>query len=260
MNVIRKTIFILIITLFVLITGAVVFLSERYTPPILMYHNLDNEFMRSKLSVSPESFDKQMRFISRHYNPVSLKELAAMVKNKEKIPKGTIAITFDDGYENNYTSGYPVLKKYRIKATIFLIVDKINTPGYLTEEQIKEMHQSGLVDFGAHTLTHPYLTEIPKLRLKQEIYDSKKKLEEMFGWEYEVFAYPGGRFNQNAKEMVEEAGYFAAVATSPGEKFPNDDIYALKRVRISRSSDNSWVFWLYSSGEYIWIKEMRDEE
>lgn len=250
-----------LIAIFALVfLGAYLLLKDKYVPPILMYHKVDQDYQVSKLSVSPESFEREMEFISRHYNCISLRKLAILIKNKQPVPPHTVVITFDDGYENNYTNAFPILKKYNLKATIFLILEKIGQEGYLSWEQIKEMQRSGLIDFGSHTISHQNLTRIPLEVAWQEIYQSKHLLQELTGVEVEVFAYPAGGFNQQIKELVQQAGYLAAVATSPGERYPSDDIYALKRVRISRTSSNPWVFWLYSSGYYTWIKEMRDEE
>lgn len=260
MRIIKRVVIWIIIIFSLLASGIYTLLYNKYFPPILMYHNITGHDTSSKLSVSPDSFERQIRFIARHYNSVTVLQLAEMVKSKSRLPKATIAVTFDDGYENNYTNAFPILKKYNVKATIFLIVDKIARPGYLNLAQIKEMNESGLIDFGSHTISHANLTEIQDNDAWQEIYYSKTKLENMLGWEIKVFSYPGGGFNHKIKEMVKKAGYICAVATAPGEKFPNDNIYSLKRVRVSRSSDNLWVFWLYSSGYYTWIKEMRDEE
>ena len=102
-------------------------LLKHYTVPILMYHYVNNEEpLKSRLGVSPESFERQMRFLrERKYNIVSLEELTDLIKNKKRIPPMTAAVTFDDGYLDNYTHAYPVLKKYNIPAAIFVVINRI---------------------------------------------------------------------------------------------------------------------------------------
>mgnify|MGYP001561633691 FL=1 len=80
-------------------------LLKHYTVPILMYHYVNNEEpLKSRLGVSPETFERQMRFLrERKYNIVSLEELTDLIKNKKKIPPMSVAVTFDDGYLDNYT-------------------------------------------------------------------------------------------------------------------------------------------------------------
>ena len=247
--------------LFVSLSVAVIiFLSDKYVPPVLMYHSIDYNHMHSKLSVSPEDFRRQMEFIKNNYQPLRLIDLSRKIKEGKSVERGDIAVTFDDGYENNYSHAFPVLKEFGVPATISLIFDRIGEEGYLNQEQIREMKESGLIDFSSHTLSHKFLTDYSLDIVNKEIFDSKKKLEDMFCWNFDIFVYPGGRFNSEIKSLVEEAGYYAAYATSPGEQFDNDDIYALKRVRISRSSHSLWIFWLYSCGDYTWIKEWRDED
>ncbi len=257
---IKRILIVDIAIFFVLSIIVFFFFSTKYVPPVLMYHSIDCNHMSSKLSVSPQDFEKHIEFISKNYNPLRLIDISKKIKEKEKISRGDIAITFDDGYENNYTCAFPILKKFNVPATIFLIFDKIGQEGYLKKEQIIEMKESGLIDFGSHTLSHKFLTDYDLDTARKEIFDSKIKLENMFNWDFDIFAYPGGRFNSEIRALAEEAGYYAAYATSPGEKFDNDDMYALKRVRVSRSSHNPLVFWLYSSGDYTWIKEWRDED
>jgi len=229
--------------------------------PILMYHNIDQNWEKSKISVSPQSFEKQMRFLVRNrYNIVSLDKLAGMLKSDKKIPYKTVAVTFDDGYENNYTNAFPVLKRYNIPATIFVVIDKIGKEGYLTWEQIEEM-AGNKIEIGSHTLSECYLPDIKdSARLKREIYGSRRLLKERIPEAGDFIAYCSGGFNKDIRQMVIDAGYDGACATNPGKAYPDDDIYALKRLRISRTSDNLFVFWIEASGFYTWIKEHRDED
>ena len=75
-----------------------------------------------------------------------------------------------------------------------------------------------------------------------------------------TLCYPTGAFNEEVKEVVREIDYKGACTTSPGQKYPDDDIFGLKRVRISRSSDSLLVFWIESSGYYTFVKEHRDDD
>jgi len=244
----------------VTIVALSLFLKSIYVVPVLMYHKIDKHSQESKLSVSPESFERQMRFLrKRNYNIVSLGQLVDMI-SKGRIPRKTACVTFDDGYRNNYTDAYPVLKRYNIPASIFMPVDKIGRQGYLTWGQLKEMSESG-IDIGSHTLSEVYLPDIKDdRRLKDEIFKSRRILSSRLPGAGEFFAYCSGGFNEKIRQMVIDAGYKGACATNPGKSYPDNDIYALKRLRISRTSDNLFVFWIETSGFYTWIKEHRDDD
>lgn len=239
------------------------FVGRQYVVPILMYHSVNpTAAAENRLAVSVATFERQMAFLkSWHYNVLPLEALADLVKAKKKIPARTVAITFDDGYKDNYTYAFPVLKKYGFAATIFLIVNEIGRSDRLGWNEIKQMRDSGIITFGSHSLgPGPLINIKSEQELKRQIFESKKILEEKLGRKAVLFSYPEGRFNDKIKELVKDAGYKAAVVTSPGKKFAGDDIFVLKRLRISATSDNLFVFWIETSGYYTFIKEHRDED
>jgi len=253
---------IFIITAAAVLVGGVLFLRAQYVVPVLMYHSVDEKAQETKLSVSPANFERQMKFLSeREYNVVTLQELVETIEKGRGFPARTVAITFDDGYENNYTCAFPVIRKYNIPVTIFVIMDKVGREGYLSWRQIREMTESGLVSIGSHTFNHAYLPGVSdKGRLRIEIFKSKQLVRMLTGQENIFFSYPLGGFNEEIRRLAIEAGYTGACATNPGGRYPDNDIYAIKRVRISRTSDNLFVFWIESSGYYTFVKEMRDED
>ncbi len=235
--------------------------ARAYTPPILMYHSVDPSVDSSnRLNVHPDSFERQMRFLRRfRYNIVTVEELAGIIRRGENIPPRTVAITFDDGYKNNYTHAFPVLQKYRIPATLFIIVREVGRPqnDRLDWSEIEEMQRSGLVRIGSHCIGPDPLIKLTDEQMVSEIRDSKEALSERLGVEIGVFSYPEGMYTARIKDVVKEAGYAAAVATNPGKGSAWNDIFALKRLRIGPSSDSLFVFWLESSGYYTFIKEHR---
>lgn len=242
------------------------FAASHYTAPILMYHYInDEEPLKSKLGVSPSSFEKQMRFLRRHnYNIITLEELVNLIAGENKIPRKTVAITFDDGYLDNYTNAYPVLKKYNIPATIFVVINRIGRSlgqdDYMGWGQIKELAESGLITIGSHSMNHPNLSEVDsKDELEYEILESKKILEEKLKKRIDFFSYPFGGVSVKARASCARAGYRACVGTNFPKGYPNNDIYALKRLRISENSRNLFIFWVESSGFYTYIKERRDD-
>jgi len=254
------------IALFVVIVFAAVIVLVRvvaalvFVPPILMYHSLDEYAETSKLSVSPESFAKQMEYLFKHkYNVISLGEMVEMIKSGTRVPHKTVAITFDDGYRNNYLIGYPILRHYNFPATLFVITDFVGLDGYVTWEDLSQM-SGGVITIGSHTKSTPALKKIRGERLEDEVSGSKKLLEQKLGVAIDYMSYPLGSFDDVVKNEVKKAGYLAAVATNPGMSKRADDVYALKRLRISRTSNNLLVFWLEISGYYTWIKEIRDED
>ena len=238
------------------------YLRRNYVVPILMYHSVNAVAPpENRLVVSAASFERQMRFLKEHrYNVVSLEAIAELIREKKKIPDRTLAITFDDGYKDNYTYAFPILKKYSLPATVFIIVNEVNRlqNDRLNWSQIKEMHDSGLITIGSHCLNPEPLVNIKSEEvLRREIFEAKKILEDKLNSRVNIFSYPGGLFNDKIRGLVIEAGYKMAVATNPGRKFSNNDIFALKRLRISSTSDGLFVFWFEASGYYNMMRERR---
>ena len=194
-----------------------------------------------------------------HYNVVGLDKIAAYLEKKEKIPAKTIAITIDDGFEDNYKYAYPVLKRYWIPATIFVIVNKIGQPGWLTWDEIKEMSGSGVVTIGSHTLSHRWLPSLNDLDLKEELTGSKRAFEEKLSKPCDFLCYPIGAHDERVKRAAKDAGYKAVCGTNPGRLKSSGDIYAIKRIRISDSSDSLFIFWGETTGLYTFLKENRSK-
>ena len=256
----KKRSIIVLVSVIVLTAAAAALSKAAYVVPVLMYHSIDYSEKTTKLSVSPENFERQMEFLRKSkYNVVGLDKLIPYIKKKEKIPPKTVAITFDDGYYNNYRYAFPVLKKYNLPATIFVIVNKIGKEGWVDWGQLKEMADSGIILIGSHTKSHLWLPSLGQKRLEEELAGSKKILEDRLRLKANLLSYPIGAFDERVKEAAKAAGYILAVTTNPGRFRPADDVYAVKRIKISRTSDNLFVFWFETSGYYTWIKEHRDD-
>jgi len=253
----KRIIFIcaVILLVFGLLAG---FIRGKYVPPILAYHMIEPQFQYA-LAISDKTFEKQMKFFKeRHYNLVTLEQLAILIREHKKIPPRTVSITFDDGYQDNYTYAFPVLKKYGIPATIFLIYDEVGRSANdrLSWEMIKEMQSSGLITFGSHTLgPEPLINFKSKEEIKRQIFESKRLLEEKLGRTVNFFSYPEGFFTPEIRQMVIDANYLAAVGTKTRKGYPNDDVFVLKRLRISENSRNMFIFWAETSGYYTFFKE-----
>ena len=190
----KRTAAIVVVVLAVVVAITLaVFAKTSYVIPVLMYHSIDHNDRVSKLSVSPESFRRQMEFLrAHHYNIVDLETIQRYMQRKEKVPPKTVAITFDDGFYNNYQNAFPVLKEFKIPATMFVIVDKIGQPGWMGWNELKEMSGSGLVTIGSHTLSHPWLTALGTKALHAELDDSKQILERQLGRKVDFLCYPMG--------------------------------------------------------------------
>lgn len=244
-------------------TGLWLFLRAIYYPPILMYHSVNPpaSYNMPMLTVSPRTFEKQMRFLREHnYNVITLEALANLIRGKKRIPSKTLTITLDDGYRDSYTHAFPILKKYQMPATIFIIINEVGRAqgDRLSWEEIKEMRDSGLITFGSHTLGPEPLVNIKSDTLvKSQIFDSKKILEEKLARPVNCFSYPEGLLNFRIRSLVQEAGYKVAVSTRPGKQYHNNDIFVLRRLRISEKASNMFIFWFETSGYYTFFKQRR---
>ncbi len=237
------------------------FLNSIYRLPILMYHAVDEvSGPRNRLVVPPEIFANQMRYLhERGYAVVTLDEAVSYITQNRRLPRKTVAITFDDGYENNYTYAYPVLVKYHIPAAIFVIVRLVGTEGFLTWDQIREMSRSGIVNIESHSTSHLWLTGLDARKLKEELESSRKVLEDALNKKVRYLCYPMGGYDERVKSAAREAGYSAAFATKPKTLLRAPDLYAIDRVKISLSSDNPFVFAIKVSGYHAFFRTFKDD-
>jgi len=214
--------------------------AENSKVAILTYHSIDKS--GSVVSISPETFRKQMQYLSESsFNVVSLSEILAAFRDRRLLPAKTVVITFDDGYKNVYTEAFPVLNSYGFTATTFLITNYCgkhnNWPGQLPSlerrpllswSEIEEMRKHGF-EFGAHTRTHPDLTQIPIEQAAREITESKLEIQDRLGVETETFAYPYGKFDSKVKEIVRRQ-FHGACSTNLGTVVIGDDLSLMKRI------------------------------
>jgi len=243
------------------IAGFYFYIRAKYVVPILMYHHIDEGGSSSSLSVSPENFRRQMHFLSRHnYNVIALAELLEAELKKERLPRNTVVLTFDDGYEDNFYSAYPVLKKYGLPAIIFVIVDSVGQEGYLNYTQMKEMASSGIITIGSHTSTGDYLPGKKDPQLEREIGASKRILEARLNKRVDFFCYPIGGFTPRIQEIVKKYGYRASCTTNRGKfkSYKNCDLFALKRIKVKDNLANLFVFRVKLSGYYNLFRRVRE--
>ncbi len=220
--------------------------------PVLMYHAFSDSGEQDRYIVSKRSFAKQMRLLRLlRYRTISFEELARTVREHRLPPRRSVVITIDDGYVDNLEIAYPVLRRHNLKATIFLISDRLGkandwatgaTKGrpLLNEEQIARLRE-GPIQLGAHTRTHPRLTEIPDEQVGEEIEGSRAELEQRLGVPINVFAYPFGRYDQRAVDAVKSGGLLGAGTTEPRLVAPSDDPALFPRIEIE-GSDTTAVF------------------
>lgn len=200
-----------------------------YEPKVFMYHLILDEpySIYEDLFVRPSELEEQIGILD------SLGYDYAFAEDYGIKPRPTAILTFDDGYEDNYTEMFPILKKTGAKATVFLATSLVGTDGYLTETQIREMSASGLVSFQSHTVSHCELSSMSADRIASELKNSIDYIESLTGQKVRALAYPAGRYSDAAVAEVSKYVDFAYTTKSPSNT-PSSDALLLPRWRISR--------------------------
>ena len=212
--------------------------------PVLMYHAVsDDTWGIAELFVSPASMEAQIKaLLNAGYTPITFEDL----DHVDLIAK-PVLLTFDDGYRDNYTSLFPLLKKYQVKATVFLIGRMTGADKYLTIDQIREMQASGLVSFQSHTMSHSNLDELNATQLHGEMADSRMAIARLTGREPFVLCYPSGRANALAKQIAAQYYQFGLHMTGSAFVTGSTPPFGIYRYYISRYTDLS-TFLAYLRG------------
>jgi len=214
--------------------------------PVLAYHKIACGFELGVNSISPRRFERQIRFIAEQgYTAITPDDLIHAFQSHSPLPPRSILITFDDGYENFYTDAYPILKKYGLTATVFVLagyMGRLNTwdvqlglkrPKHLSRDQIQALFKDG-IGIGSHGLHHRFLTHCHPVEAKAELQESKSLLEELLQHPIHSFAYPYGSVNPATAEMVQATGYSIAFSLEPYREITSESIYCFPRIAIYR--------------------------
>jgi peptidoglycan/xylan/chitin deacetylase (PgdA/CDA1 family) len=217
---------------------------------ILEYHRV-TDLDRGALAVPTAAFREQLQhLLGRGYRNVSLHEAAPGLAEGRDPGRRAFAVTFDDGYRDNYLHALPVLRELGLKATLFLPCRYVGAEevfpwdcrraadwGGVREEDLpvtwghlREMRAGGVFDFGSHTVSHVLLTRVGRPRAAAEITQSKRVLEDALGQEVRCFCYPAGDVDRRVIPLVREAGYRVGVVTPP-RRVPRS-VYTLRRVGV----------------------------
>ncbi|HFB52094.1 MAG TPA: polysaccharide deacetylase family protein [Anaerolineae bacterium] len=216
--------------------------------PILMYHYLsippqDADIYRKDLSVTPANFDAQLAYLKENgYTTIHLRDLVYVLAGRRNLPPKPIIITFDDGYRDNYTNAFPLLKKYGFTATFSVVTDPLDfgDPRYMSWDNIIEMHAAGM-EIGAHTKRHYDLRSNDMDFLVYEILGSKEAIEARIGEPVRVFVYPSGEYTPLTEKVVASANYWAALTTAYGAEETFATRFELPRIRM-RGTDTIETF------------------
>ncbi|MCQ2969864.1 MAG: polysaccharide deacetylase family protein [Clostridium sp.] len=213
---------------------------EEVKIPILMYHSISSDDPDNSLMVSPELFNEQMTWLSNNgFTTMSLEEVYEAFQTGN-VPVKPVAITFDDGYTDNYIKAYPILKDYGMKATFFIITNNTDKDGYyMNTDMLKEMKEYGM-EIENHTAYHFELSGASMEDQKMTIEDGQAFLKENIGIESKFLCYPVGRYDDTTINLNEQLGVKAAVTTEYGFASISDGLYTLKRIRISPMSMESF--------------------
>ena len=211
--------------------------DEPVQIPILMYHAVHvmdpSEASNANLIIDPDLFEAQIKALSKAGYYFLTPEEAYKAFTENALPaKKVVWLTFDDGNEDFYTIAYPILKKYKAKATNNVITGfvKKGNAGNLTVKQMKEMMAHGM-SFQSHTVNHPDLSTTDKATQKVELTDSIDFLENKLNTKGNTIAYPSGRYNQTTLDLAKKT-YKLGLTTNEGLASAKDGLLSLNRVRI----------------------------
>ncbi len=207
--------------------------------PILMYHHIQPEDQaktakQTSLSVYTPIFREQMQYLKdKGYTTISPADLAGFLENGTPLPNKPVLLTFDDGYSDNYSDMFPVLKEMGMRGVVFMITGLADNPGYLSWNQIGEMSTNGIY-FGNHTWSHHNMKAVLDV-IQKEVGTAETQLKERFLNQEKIFAYPYGLMSPLAINYLSTNGYRMAFDTVSGRIQCAKKKYELTRIRVGNT-------------------------
>ncbi len=211
--------------------------------PILMYHHIGTapigaDKIRQNLTVSTATFKRHLALLkARKYHAITFSDIDNSIEHGTPLPPKSIMITLDDGYDDNYLNAFPALRDTDMRAVFYIITDKVGTDGYMSWQQVKELKTSN-EEIGSHTRTHPDLSVISAnhQKLKEEIVNAKKILEDQQLGPILSLAYPSGKYNTAVAVLAGDTYKFSRT-THHGIFSETSKRAEIPDLRISEDSD-----------------------
>lgn len=218
------------------------FADEKINIPILCYHNL-NPVKPGSMNLTPKKFEDQIKWIKENgFTIIPLKEAVAYLQGtRATLPKKSVVITVDDGWQSVYTYMLPIVKKYNIPVTLFIYPETISHgKNAMTWEELKKLQQTGLFDIQSHTYSHPNFKQEKRLAsaagfekfVSGELVRSKKILEEKLGEKITLLAWPFGIYDKYLEDEAKKAGYEMAFSIDARAANTNNRPMAQPRFMI----------------------------
>lgn len=227
---------------------------------VLTYHSLDES--HSPISTARNEFQMHLYWLAlAGYTTCTLARF--FDRKIGSLSSKTVALTFDDGYENLYEIGFPLLNKLGFKATIFVPTGYVGRTNAWDSQEIhipnlpllswgalRELSNAGF-EIGSHGVEHVRLSALPVHQIRKEVHDSKKELEDRLGRSVHSFSYPFGDYTPSVIEEVQRAGYLCACTTVWGRVTQGSDPFAIKRLSVGSGTDLSRFRLMVSGGAWL---------
>lgn len=217
---------------------------------VLMYHRVGPlpphaEQEEKSLTVSATRFELDLRELRAAGCHCLTMAQASTLLSRGELPRHAVVLTFDDGYDDNYTVAWPLMRKYGYVGTFNIVYDSLSAPGHMNREQVKELAAAGN-ELGSHTVSHAVLTRLDEAHLKMEVTEPRQKLQSLIGSPIVTFCYPEGRHNSRVVNSVRQAGYRVAMTVERGSWTPDTPPLEIPRFRMAEQVDlqkclGSWL-------------------
>ncbi|HLV80357.1 MAG TPA: polysaccharide deacetylase family protein [Chthonomonadaceae bacterium] len=233
-------------------------MTYDFAVPVLMYHRIcdltpreaRSPLLRS-LTVSPEHFEQQVRYLVENgFTFLLARQVEDAVRAHKPLPDKAVVLTLDDGYKDNFDHAFPILRKYGVPATMFLVTATVNTEGHLSWDDVLVMRREQ-VGYGSHTVHHYDLTLLPAGQVDYELCASRRTIESHLGTPIADIAYPSGKVNLLVQARAKADGYLAGWKKGGGPVQPENDPYLLPRVRVCGGTTMAEFKRIVWSGVYV---------
>lgn len=236
----------ILVLLGLVLSFSILFLYKDEKVAVLGYHSFSENVEEDMFIMPISEFEEQLKYLKGHnYTTLSLDEFYDYYKGKKKIPRKTVLITMDDGYQSNYDLAFPLLKKYNMKATVFYIGSNVTgeNKNYMNQETLAKIKtEYPNIDIASHSYALHYDKSIDKGT--KYIKDDFEKMSEVINTKY--FAYPYGHYNNDIIKVLKEEKYKMAFTFGPDKEHRKasrkDNIYKIPRLNIT----NGMPLWKFS--------------